>query len=123
VAAEKPAVENTPPVAPQASSADPSGTYEDRRGLGGRPGGRPRGAVGRRGARVAHTHWVLWLLARPDFGWVPGPESSAGWANSQFLRFLEPATTGYVLQRGLRDPFRGSPGARAGCRASGMVLR
>ena len=46
VAAEKPAVENTPPVAPQASSADPSGTYEDRRGLGGRPGGRPRGAVG-----------------------------------------------------------------------------
>ena len=46
MAAEKPAVENTPPVAPQASSADPSGTYEDRRGLGGRPGGRPRGAVG-----------------------------------------------------------------------------
>ena len=46
MAAEKPAVENTPPVAPQASSADPPGTYEDRRGLGGRPGGRPRGAVG-----------------------------------------------------------------------------
>ena len=46
MAAEKPAVENTPPVAPQASSADPSGTYEDRRGLGGRPGGRPRGPVG-----------------------------------------------------------------------------
>ena len=97
MAAEKPAVENTPPVAPQASSADPSGTYEDRRGLGGRPGGRPRGAVGRRGARLAHTHWVLWLLARPDLGWVQCPESSAGWPNSQFFRFLEPATTGYVI--------------------------
>ena len=39
VAAEKPAVENTPPVAPQASSADPSGTYEEA-DLGGDRGGR-----------------------------------------------------------------------------------
>ena len=94
VAAEKPAVENTPPVAPQASSADPSGTYEGRRGLGGRPGGRPRGAVGRLGARVAHTHWGLWLLGRPELGWVQCTESIAGWPNSQSFRFLEPVRQG-----------------------------
>ena len=88
MAAEKPAVENAPPVAAQASSADPSGTYEDRRGLGGRPGGRPRGAVGRRGARVAHTHWDLWLLGPTVFGWVPGPERSAGVPYSQFLQMF-----------------------------------
>ena len=56
MAAEKPAVENTPPVAPQASSANPSSTYEDRRGLGGRPGGRPREAVGG-GVRNWPTLW------------------------------------------------------------------
>ena len=105
MAAEKPAVENTPPVAPQASSADPSGTYEDRRGLGGRPGGRPRGAVGRRGARVAHTHWGLWLCGRPELVRVPGTESISGRPHSQFFRFLEPPTTGYVLPRHC-DPIR-----------------
>ena len=96
MAAEKPAVENTPPVAPQASSADPSGTYEDRRGLGGRPGGRPRGAVGRRGARVAHTYGEFWETGPSVSGWVQCTESIPEGPVTQFFCFLEPFTTGYA---------------------------
>ena len=98
MAAEKPAVKNTPPVAPQASSAGPSGTYEDRRGLGGRPGGRPRGAVGRQGARVADTPCGLWLLGRAIMVRAAAAESSAARPNSQFLCFLEPPITGYAYR-------------------------
>ena len=66
---------------------------------------------------------MLWLLGRPESVRVPGTESIAGWPNSQFLRFLEPFTTKYAYQELIWAPFRSSPGARAGCRASGVVLR
>jgi len=69
---------------------------------------------------------VDWLLGRPELVRVAATESIAGWPNSQFFCFLEPFTTKYAQYAHwelLWDPFRGSPGARARCRASGVVLR